>query len=239
MGYAVAIATFIPWLWESALALRDPSNPQPLAELCIAWKRVEPIGGALCRACYTQLLSSSIQNDWLGRQIAASQYEWGGNQVNLYKMWHMLQKEHAPYITQLVGTLQRDHVETNLGEILIQLKSNAKHATLNKLRTPAFFWRNGTFLIKLPQTKLWGAPSRNVKKLKPVSMSLLIVMFSPQTITGITDWGKWEPQSWALRGLMSLNPPVRKELQASLPSISVMHGEKINHYFCTTSQGKQ
>lgn len=38
---------------------------------------------------------------------------------------------------------------------------------------------------------------------------------------------------------MSLNPPARKELQAALPSISIIHGEKINHYFCTTSQGKK
>lgn len=50
---------------------------------------------------------------------------------------------HAPerthtYITQAVGTLQKDHVLTSLGEFLMPLKSNVKHAILSKLRTSAF-----------------------------------------------------------------------------------------------------
>lgn len=62
---------------------------------------------------------------------------------------------HAPQRTHTLHHSGGGHfTETSLGEILIQLKSNAKHTILNKLRTSAFFWRNGTFLIKLPQRKL-------------------------------------------------------------------------------------
>ena len=36
-----------------------------------------------------------------------------------------------------------------------------------------------------------GCFSKNVKKLKPILTSLVIVMFSLQNTTGITGWGKW------------------------------------------------
>lgn len=44
MGYAVATAAFLPWLWEHV-------HTQPLAQFCITLRGVEPTGGVLCRAC--------------------------------------------------------------------------------------------------------------------------------------------------------------------------------------------
>lgn len=182
---------------------------------------------------------------------AASEYERGGNQTNLYEMQHTLRKETHPtsllwWVLQLAGRendVQRYHTCRP-----IWVKSWFNWNQMQNMQSwagsglqPLVNWHvSSTATIK---ERTLGHFSRNVKKLKPILMSLLIVMFSPQNITGITGWGKWVirgPDSvLGSRRMMSLNVPVRRELRAALPSISVTHGEKTKCKNNDISQGKR